>query len=295
MDPRADRPLAADALPDRSPDAGDAALANFLAAHPRLAVLSGAGCSTAAGLGDYRDRQGRWKRQQPITGQTFIGDPSMRRRYWVRSAVGWPSFGAARPTEAHHALARLQRLGHVSALITQNVDRLHQKAGHEAVIDLHGVLATVSCLECGTGSSRDVFQERLLRANPWVRSLSAEHAPDGDADLETPDVERLDVPPCEACGGMLKPDVVFFGENVPRERVERAMQAVAEADALLVAGSSLMVFSGLRFCRAAAARGQPIAILNEGLTRADDMAGLKLGGEVGARLARLVSALEAPR
>jgi len=293
MDPRADMPLSASALPDRSPDAGDAALHDFLLAHPRLAVLTGAGCSTAAGLGDYRDASGNWKRKQPITGPTFINEEPMRRRYWVRSAVGWPAFGAAQPTAAHHALAQLQDLGHARSLITQNVDRLHQKAGHREVIDLHGVLATVGCLNCGARTARDAFQERLLEANPWVSSLSAEHAPDGDADLDDPDVDRLVVPPCRVCGGMLKPDVVFFGENVPPERVERALQGVADADALLVVGSSLMVFSGYRFCRAAAARNQPIAILNEGVTRADELATLKLGGDVGARLGRLVQALPA--
>lgn len=269
-------------------DAHDDALARFVEEHPRLTVLSGAGCSTAAGLGDYRDRDGQWKRKRPITGQVFIGDERMRKRYWVRSAVGWPTFGAARPAAAHVALAQLQERGTVRHLITQNVDRLHQKAGHRDVIDLHGVLATVSCLQCGLGIERDDFQRRLLAANPWVGDLSAAHAPDGDADLDSPDVERLFVPDCERCNGLLKPDVVFFGENVPRERVEASMSALADADALLVAGSSLMVFSGFRFCRAAAARGQPIVIVNDGRTRADELATLKVGGDVGERLQRLV-------
>lgn len=269
-------------------DAHDDALARFVEEHPRLTVLSGAGCSTAAGLGDYRDRDGQWKRKRPITGQVFIGDERMRKRYWVRSAVGWPTFGAARPAAAHVALAQLQERGTVRHLITQNVDRLHQKAGHRDVIDLHGVLATVSCLQCGLGIERDDFQRRLLAANPWVGDLSAAHAPDGDADLDSPDVERLFVPDCERCNGLLKPDVVFFGENVPRERVEASMAALADADALLVAGSSLMVFSGFRFCRAAAARGQPIVIVNDGRTRADELATLKVGGDVGERLQRLV-------
>lgn len=269
-------------------DAHDDALARFVEEYPRLTVLSGAGCSTAAGLGDYRDRDGQWKRKQPITGQVFIGDERMRKRYWVRSAVGWPTFGAARPAAAHVALAQLQERGTVRHLITQNVDRLHQKAGHRDVIDLHGVLATVSCLQCGLGIERDDFQRRLLAANSWVGDLSAAHAPDGDADLDSPDVERLFVPDCERCNGLLKPDVVFFGENVPRERVEASMSALADADALLVAGSSLMVFSGFRFCRAAAARGQPIVIVNDGRTRADELATLKVGGDVGERLQRLV-------
>ena len=255
-------------------------------------MLGGAGCSTAAGLGDYRDRAGRWKRKQPITGQTFRADEPMRKRYWARSSVGWPAFSAARPVAAHRALARLQRAGAAPHLVTQNVDRLHSEAGHRDVIDLHGRLDRTVCLGCGTGGSRDAFQARLLDANPWLAGLSAAHAPDGDADLELADVERLAVPACERCGGMIKPDVVFFGENVPRERVELAMARLAASDALVVAGSSLMVFSGFRFARAAAAAGQPIAIVNEGVTRADDLATLLVGGDVGRRLGALADAVD---
>ena len=275
-----------------APDAADAALLDAVRARPRLFVLGGAGCSTAAGLGDYRDRQGRWKRKQPITGQTFRSDEAMRKRYWARSSVGWPAFSAARPAAAHRALVRLQRLGTARHLVTQNVDGLHGAAGHEGAIDLHGRLDRVVCLGCGRITARDAFQRRLLGANPWLAGLSAAHAPDGDADLELADVERLTVPGCEACGAMLKPDVVFFGENVPRERVEDALARLADSDALLVAGSSLMVFSGYRFARAAAASGRPVLIVNDGVTRADGLAALRVGGDVGARLARLADALE---
>jgi len=273
----------------------DTALEAFVREHPALFVLGGAGCSTASGLGDYRDREGRWKRRQPITGQSFLGDPLARARYWARSAVGWPAFDSARPGASHHALARLQRSGHARHLVTQNVDGLHQRAGHEDVVELHGTLATVSCVGCAHTLARAVFQERLLAANPWFERLDAAHAPDGDADLELADPDQVAVPGCPRCGGLLKPDVVFFGENVPRPTVEQAFAALAASDALLVAGSSLMVFSGFRFCRDAAARGQPIVIVNDGRTRADDLATLKIGGDCGTRLARLADRLASGR
>lgn len=275
------------------PDAIDHQLADLVGAHPRLFVLTGAGCSTASGLGDYRDAQGQWKRKQPITGQVFRNDDHMRRRYWARSAVGWPAFGSALPTAAHHALVRLQRSDHVRHLITQNVDRLHQKAGHREVIDLHGRLCSVACLECGSQERRQDFQSRLIGSNPWLAELSAAHAPDGDADLETDQVDSLYVPVCKTCSGLMKPEVVFFGENVPRERVNDAQSRLDASDALLVAGSSLMVFSGYRFCRQAAANGQPIFIVNDGVTRADDLATFKAEGDVGVRLSRLAETVAA--
>ena len=265
----------------------DERLQHFLRHHPRLFVLSGAGCSTASGLGDYRDDLGRWKRPQPITGQTFISSESSRRRYWARSSVGWPSFSQAQPGLAHLALARLERQDHLSLLVTHNVDGLHQKAGHENVIDLHGVLATVSCIDCAHTLDRNDFQRDLMATNPWLSSLSAEHAPDGDADLEPASVNKMNIPVCPQCAGLLKPDVVFFGENVQRSIVQQAMTALRNADALLVVGSSLMVYSCFRFCREAAAHGKPIVIINNGLTRADPLAMLKVPGDCGARLATL--------
>ena len=272
-------------------DADDEALAQFVENYPRLFVLTGAGCSTSSGLGDYRDKQGHWKRRQPITGQVFIGNELARKRYWARSSVGWPSFSQAKPGTAHHALRSLQDAGCVTQLVTQNVDQLHQKAGHENVIDLHGVLATVSCIECSHTTSRDNFQSRLLESNPWLNSLTAAHAPDGDADLELSNLDEMHIPPCEHCGNVLKPDVVFYGENVQRDTVLLAMQALEQADALLVVGSSLMVYSGFRFCRDAQKRGQDIVIVNNGVTRADDMAALKIQGDCGARMQSLVSTL----
>ncbi|ASJ71123.1 NAD-dependent protein deacetylase [Granulosicoccus antarcticus] len=272
-----------------TPDADDLELAEFIRQHPKLFVLTGAGCSTASGLGDYRDKNGQWKRRQPITGQIFIGDEAARKRYWARSSVGWPSFSQALPGLAHHALMELQLQGRLVSLVTQNVDSLHQKAGHRNTVDLHGVLATVSCIDCAQALSRDDFQARLLAANPWLSSLTAQHAPDGDADLEISDLNTMQVPACTHCGGLLKPDVVFFGENVPREKVQQAMSALASADALLVAGSSLMVYSGYRFCLDAQKRGQPIVIVNNGLTRADSLASLKIQGDCGQRLSTLAA------
>ena len=263
-------------------------LHRFIEHNPRLFILTGAGCSTAAGLGDYRDKHGQWKRPQPITGQTFINDTLARKRYWARSAVGWPSFHSAQATAAHHALAQLQKLGFASTLVTQNVDELHQQAGHTNVIDLHGVLSTVSCLDCKASESRNDFQIRLLAANTWLSELSAAYAPDGDADLELDQLDSVSVPACQECNGVLKPDVVFFGENVDKHIVASALHKLSQADALLVAGSSLMVFSGFRFCRAAASNGQPIVIVNHGKTRADDMAALKVTGDIGENLDKLV-------
>jgi len=267
-------------------------LHQFIQAHAKLFVLTGAGCSTAAGLGDYRDAQGQWKRPQPITGQTFINDTQARKRYWARSAVGWPGFNSAKPTAAHYALTKLQSLGHAQTLVTQNVDELHQRSGHTGVVDLHGVLSTVSCLDCTASESRNDFQIRLLDANPWISNLSAGYAPDGDADLELEQVDSVSVPNCQACNGLLKPDVVFFGENVDKSIVETVLNDLARADALLVVGSSLMVFSGFRFCRAAQKNGQPIAIVNHGKTRADDIASLKIPGDIGDKLDKLVCLLD---
>ncbi|KAB8198520.1 NAD-dependent protein deacetylase, partial [Lysobacter maris] len=241
-------------------DAEDAsqALADWLAPHRRLFVLTGAGCSTASGIPDYRDSDGGWKRSAPITWQAFGSDPLARARYWARSQVGWPRVAAARPNPAHHALARLQALGRVERLVTQNVDGLHQRAGSAAVIDLHGRIDMTVCLGCGRRLPRDRVQYLLEAANPDWLGLQAASAPDGDADLDGHDFGRYRVPGCGDCGGLIKPDVVFFGENVPRERVADASSALARADAMLVVGSSLMVYSGYRFARAAREAGLPL-------------------------------------
>jgi NAD-dependent SIR2 family protein deacetylase len=261
---------------DRPDWAGDGALRDFVARHQRLFVLTGAGCSTDSGIPDYRDADGGWKRAQPVTYQAFMGEELTRKRYWARSLVGWRRFGHALPNDTHHALVRLEQLGKMQLLLTQNVDGLHQRAGNQQVIDMHGRLDTVRCMRCEHRSPRHALQQALLQLNPTWARLDAADAPDGDADLEGHDFSTFAVPPCPQCGGILKPDVVFFGENVPRDRVATAMQALEQADAVLVVGSSLMVFSGYRFAHAAAKAGKPIAAVNLGRTRADPLLSLKV-------------------
>lgn len=259
-------------------------LSAWLAAYRRIFVLTGAGCSTNSGIPDYRDADGAWKRAPPVTYQAFTGDPATYRRYWARSSVGWPRVAQAQPNAAHLALSRLQAQGHVSALVTQNVDGLHQRAGSAPVIDLHGLLGEVVCLACHARTPRAALQARMVERNRGWSTQAAAIAPDGDADIDPATVAGFVPPLCEACGGLLKPDVVFFGENVPRERVTRAADALHASDAMLVAGSSLMVYSGFRFARMARERGLPLAILNRGRTRADDLATLKVDAEIGATL-----------
>ena len=262
-------------------------LRDFIDAHPRLFVLTGAGISTDSGIPDYRDRAGQWKRTPPVTYQAFMHESATRRRYWARSLVGWRRFGRAEPNATHRALVALEQRGQVELLVTQNVDRLHQRAGSREVVDLHGRLDEVRCMACDWRQERHAFQQALEARNPeWVR-LDAADAPDGDADLEGHDFARFDVPACPSCGGIVKPDVVFFGENVPRERVEAAGQACLTADAVLVVGSSLMVFSGYRFVAAAAKAGKPIATVNLGVTRADPLVTLKVDAPCADALAFL--------
>lgn len=266
---------------------GDARLRDFIDANPRLFVITGAGISTDSGIPDYRDRAGQWKRTPPVTYQAFMHEAATRRRYWARSLVGWRRFGRAEPNATHHALVALERRGQVELLVTQNVDRLHQRAGSERVVDLHGRLDEVRCMACDWRQDRHAFQLALVARNPDFAALDAADAPDGDADLEGHDFGRFDVPPCPACGGIVKPDVVFFGENVPRERVATAIEACQAADAVLVVGSSLMVFSGYRFVAAAAKAGKPIATVNLGVTRADPLVTLKIDAPCAEALAFL--------
>lgn len=251
-------------------------LGTFLAENASLAVLSGAGVSTASGIPDYRDRDGDWKHRQPIQFDDFVRSESSRGRYWSRSYVGWQRFSAARPNAAHYALARLEEAGKIDTLVTQNVDGLHAEAGNRRVIDLHGDLSQVRCLDCDAVTGRIDFQERMRRANPNWDAEARQYRADGDAELPHGADTGFSVPGCRDCGGTLKPDVVMFGESVPRNRVREAMEAVERADALLVVGSSLMVFSGYRFARRAGEISKPIAIVNQGRTRADDLASLKV-------------------
>ncbi len=247
-------------------------------------MLTGAGCSTESGIPDYRDADGAWKRAKPLEYRAFLDDPHVRRRYWARSLVGWRRLRAARPNEAHRALARLEHLGRIERLVTQNVDGLHQSAGSIAVIDLHGRIDRVCCIGCGRLIEREAMQRELSRRNPDWADLDALDAPDGDADLDGLDFSSFDVPACDACGGVLKPDVVFFGESVPPARVATAMECLQRADAMLIVGSSLMVYSGYRFASAAAAAGRPIAAVNLGRTRADPLLALKVEQPCGAAL-----------
>ncbi|WP_242107913.1 NAD-dependent protein deacetylase [Luteimonas aquatica] len=261
-----------------------APLRDWLAPFRRVFVLTGAGCSTGSGIPDYRDADGAWKRTPPVTYQAFTGDAEIYRRYWARSALGWPRFSRAAPNPAHRALAAWEGTGALSLLVTQNVDGLHQRAGSRAVVDLHGNLDAVVCLDCGRREARARVQDAIAAANPGWDAVRATAAPDGDADIDEAAVARFAAPRCPDCAGALKPDVVFFGENVPRPRYERARAALQASDAMLVAGSSLMVYSGFRFARMAHEAGLPIAIVNRGRTRADALASLKLDAEIGGAL-----------
>jgi NAD-dependent SIR2 family protein deacetylase len=258
-----------------------------LVADGDVAVLSGAGMSTESGIPDYRGPTGRSRSFAPITYQAFVGSESDRRRYWARSHLGWRRIGQALPNSGHVAVADLERRGLLSGIITQNVDGLHQAAGAQQVVDLHGRLDRVVCLGCGASSARAALHDRLLDANAkWVAQVTRIN-PDGDADVAGSDVERFRVVDCELCGGLLKPDVVFFGESVPRERVERCIAMVDNASALLVLGSSLHVMSGYRFVRHAARIGVPVAIINQGPTRGDAHAEVILDAALGPTLATL--------
>jgi NAD-dependent SIR2 family protein deacetylase len=258
-------------------------LERWIGRHRTVFVLTGAGCSTASGIPDYRDENGEWKRRPPVMIQAFRTQEAVYRRYWARAYAGWPRFSIAAPGAAHHALAAWERSGTLASLVTQNVDGLHQRAGSRAVIDLHGRLDDVICLGCGDRTTRASMQDAIAAMNPgWHATPAA--APDGDAEIDPAAIESFVPPRCDRCAALVKPDVVFFGENVPVNRYERARDALARADALLVAGSSLMVYSGFRFAQQAQEAGQPIAIVNRGRTRADDLAELKIEGDVNALL-----------
>ena len=261
-------------------------LADWLHAHRRVFVLTGAGCSTESGIPDYRDATGAWKRSQPVTWQAFTREPATRSRYWARSFVGWPRVAHARPNRTHRALATLESRGTLSMLVTQNVDGLHQRAGSRAVVDLHGRIDTVRCLGCDARIPRDRLQVELAARNPGWTAQEGGSAPDGDADVE--ETAGFVPPECADCGGMLKPDVVFFGENVPRPRMDLAHDALRSSDAVLVIGSSLMVYSGFRFARMAHEAGLALAILTRGVTRADALATLKLDADCGDTLAAAI-------
>lgn len=257
-------------------------LATLLAAG-EVMVLSGAGLSTESGIPDYRGPSGALRRSLPMTYQTFTRDPSARRRYWARSQLGWRVVARAAPNDGHRAVATLQSWGRLTEVVTQNVDGLHQAGGATSVVELHGNLERVACLTCLVRTTRDELDLRLRAANAGWTAESTGVNPDGDVALDDTHLQDFEVLDCLDCGGLLKPDVVFFGENVPIPRVERCYAAVDEltgpGGALLVAGSSLTVMSGLRFVRRAAKSGTPVVIANRGGTRGDPLASYRL--EVG--------------
>ena len=265
-------------------------LAAFLAGR-RTVALSGAGMSTDSGIPDYRGPNGSLRFRQPMQYREFTGSEAARRRYWARSYLGWDRIRAARPNPGHLALARIEKTGSLVGLITQNVDGLHQAAGSLRVLELHGSLAEALCLDCGQREARDHLQDRLREANPeWNPGIIA-FAPDGDAELERQSESSFRVPPCLRCGGTLKPDVVFFGESVPRERVEAAWSLFSEAERLLVVGSSLTVFSGFRFVERAVRLGMAVAIVNRGPTRGDPNAAIRIEGSLSEVLPAVSEAL----
>ena len=261
-------------------------------ADDKFLILTGAGISTPSGIPDYRDSDGVRRGRQPMMYQEFLAAPESRRRYWARAMLGWPRVRKARPNAAHEALATLQQRGRISDLITQNVDTLHDQAGSQDVIELHGSLHRVLCLDCGQRSERDAIQQQMEAQNPYLSGVDAVQAPDGDTLLDPAFEARFRVPQCPHCAGeRMKPDVVFFGENVAQPTAARALAAAENAAGLLVVGSSLMAYSAFRLCRVIAERGKPLMAINLGKTRADDLLDLKIEGSCEELLPWLVEEL----
>ncbi|TCO53638.1 NAD-dependent protein deacetylase [Actinocrispum wychmicini] len=256
-----------------------------------VVVLSGAGLSTESGIPDYRGAEGTLRRHAPMTYQDFVSSETGRQRYWARSHIGWRTIARAAPNKGHHAVAALRANGYLSGVITQNVDGLHQAAGTPDVVDLHGSLDRVICLGCRETSPREDLDLRLRLANPDFGGTALALNPDGDVDLDDAAARRFTLVDCSECAGVLKPDVVFFGENVPKPRVEQCYRLVDEANALLVLGSSLTVMSGLRFVRHAAKNGKPVLIVNRGRTRGDEYATVRVDLPLGQALTSLLSLL----
>ena len=266
-------------------------LRDFVRHHPRLFVLTGAGISKASGIPTYRDEIGVWRSRSPIQHKEFISSKAVQQRYWARSFSGWEAVGNALPNPAHDALARLEAMGHVQTLVTQNVDRLHQKAGHSRVIDLHGRLDQAVCMDCGELTPRAEIQVWLRKHNSHLIGTRAQLAPDGDAEVQEELIRQVKIPDCGHCGGLLKPNVVFYGSSVSKELVTEVFRQLDAADGMLVVGSSLMVFSSYRFCRHARERDIPMACVNMGVTRGDSLFQLKLAADCGPALTALVESL----
>jgi NAD-dependent SIR2 family protein deacetylase len=254
----------------------------------RVAVLTGAGVSTDSGIPDYRGAGA--PPRNPMTFQQFLSSDRYRKRYWAGSHLGWKAFRASEPNRGHRALADLERAGVTNGVVTQNVDNLHVRAGSQRVVDLHGTVDRVLCLTCGQSFARDMVSSRLAEANPWLEHPeSVRLAPDGDVEVD--DIDAFEVPVCTVCGGMLKPDVVFFGEFVPVERFAEARSLVVGADALLIAGSSLVVNSGIRLLDQATRRRLPVVVVNRGVTKGDGRAAVKLNAGTSETLAALAERL----
>lgn len=261
-----------------------------LLAGRRTVILTGAGCSTESGIPDYRGEGTRARAKSPIQYRQFLSSPAVRARYWSRAMVGYQRVASAAPNDGHHAIAELEHMGAAVGVITQNVDGLHRRAGSRQLVELHGDLGWVRCLDCRRREPRADVQHRLIIDNPFLADRRAPAAPDGDAELEGVD-ESFQLPSCRFCQGVLKPDVVFFGESVPAGDTRRAWELFDAAEVLLVVGSSLAVFSGYRFVKRAAERGMPVAIVNRGPTRGDDCATVKLEASAGSAMRRLCGAL----
>lgn len=266
-------------------------LIKLIEQHQPVLVLTGAGISTGSGIRAYRDNEGTWVGPKPVQDMDYRKSHRIRQRYWLRSMFGWPTFSNAEPNSAHKALARLENLGVVSALITQNVDGLHQRAGSSQVIELHGSLAQVICLECGLKMPRADLQAGLENQNPQFLDTRFVIGPDGDATISktSEHLSDFELISCRSCDGILKPDVVFFGANVPSSRVRDCMELLEQSAMLLCIGTSLSVFSGFRFCRSAHDTGKPIVLINQGSTRADELATLKLPEDCEETLESLAS------
>tara|TARA_B100001093_G_C26850789_1_gene1025053 strand:- start:3295 stop:4137 length:843 start_codon:yes stop_codon:yes gene_type:complete len=259
----------------KSFDEARTCLLNFFEEKEKAAVLTGAGISVGSGIPSYRNEQGEWKAGNPIAHRDFVEKENSRQRYWLRSYAGWRRVSEAKPSKAHFALQRLQAEGKISTIITQNVDRLHQSAGSKNILDLHGRLDQVTCLNCAKIYRRSFIQVLLKKQNPFLKESESIN-PDGDAKIESPFVGDLKTPSCLTCGGILKPNVVFFGDSVDKNLVEEAYESVTNADALIVIGTSLSIFSGFRFLRHAAKLKLPVMVINPGRFRGEELANIHL-------------------
>ena len=277
-------------VPERVPNGIIAEAAHYMRGH-KVLVITGAGISTDSGIPDYRGPESIRIRRRPIWYRDFIYNADARRRYWSRSAIGWPKIGGAQPNGAHRVLAEMEKAGIISGIVTQNVDGLHQTAGSIHVLALHGSLANALCLQCRRMEPRDLLQTRLLRLNPGWENQAASTAPDGDADLPREVIADFKIPACRHCGGVMKPDVTFFGENVQKDRVGNALSMLEHAEVLLVLGSSLAVYSGYRFPLKAIEQSKPVLIINAGPTRGDHLATVRISGYLADVLPRLKAAL----